>query len=73
MGHRRIAFIRFVQFSSKDVEQASKERQKSFKQAMAKAGLPVTRNGFSIPFRVTNLKAVPPERSSIFDLAFRPL
>lgn len=43
LGHRRIAFLRFVQMGLRDIDPDSKERQKGFRKALAKHGLP-TRN-----------------------------
>lgn len=39
LGHRRIAFVRFVLYTLKDVDPDSKERQAGFARAMREAGL----------------------------------
>lgn len=44
MGHRRIAFLRFVMLSIKDIDPDSKEREAGFRQAYEEARIPVPKD-----------------------------
>jgi LacI family transcriptional regulator len=44
LGHRRIAFVRFVQLDLRDIDPDSKQRQKGFGRALRRAGISSERN-----------------------------
>lgn len=65
MGHRRIAFVRFVQLGMRLVDMDSKERELGYRRAFREAGFPLPNNCIFNTFPKTTQHS--PEVRAIFD------